>query len=81
MDRGAWWATVYGVTTVGHDLASKPPHVEVGALQAWSYRKDSSLEFREWELVWPTVISWDFSSHLMSDSSVAQCRLLLDSLT
>ena len=27
MDRGAWWATVYGVTRVGHDLASKwlPP--------------------------------------------------------
>ena len=24
MDRGAWWATVHGVTTrVGHDLATK----------------------------------------------------------
>ena len=21
MDRGAWWATVHGVTGVGHDLA------------------------------------------------------------
>ena len=25
MDRGAWRATVHGVTRVGHDLASKPP--------------------------------------------------------
>ena len=23
MDRGAWWATVHGVTRVRHDLASK----------------------------------------------------------
>ena len=25
MDRGAWWATVHGVTRVGHDLATEPP--------------------------------------------------------
>ena len=25
MDRGAWWATVHGVTRVGHDLLTKPP--------------------------------------------------------
>ena len=25
MDRGPWWATVHGVTRVGHDLATKPP--------------------------------------------------------
>ena len=27
-DRGAWWATVHGVTRVGHDLVTKPspPH-------------------------------------------------------
>ena len=25
MDRAAWKATVYGVTRVGHDLATKPP--------------------------------------------------------
>ena len=24
-DRGAWQATVYGVTTVGRDLVTKPP--------------------------------------------------------
>jgi len=25
VDRGAWQATVHGVTRVGHDLATKPP--------------------------------------------------------
>ena len=25
MDRGAWQATVHGVTGVGHDLVTKPP--------------------------------------------------------
>ena len=25
MDRGAWLATVHGVTRIGHDLATKPP--------------------------------------------------------
>ena len=25
MDRGAWWATLYGVTRVGHDLVITPP--------------------------------------------------------
>ena len=25
MDRGTWLATIYGVTRVGHDLATKPP--------------------------------------------------------
>ena len=24
MDRGAWWATDYGVARVGHELATKP---------------------------------------------------------
>ena len=25
MDKGAWQATVHGVTRVGHDLVTKPP--------------------------------------------------------
>ena len=25
MDRGAWWATVYGVIRVRHNLVIKPP--------------------------------------------------------
>ena len=24
-DRGAWWATVHGVTSIGHDLVTTPP--------------------------------------------------------
>ena len=27
MDRGAWQASVHGVTRVGHDLATKPPPI------------------------------------------------------
>ena len=30
MDKGAWQATVHGVTRVGHDLATKPPPPKVG---------------------------------------------------
>ena len=30
MDRGAWWATVYGVARVGHDL--KAEHVHMGEI-------------------------------------------------
>ena len=30
MDRGAWQATVHGVTRVGYDLATKP-HVQNGS--------------------------------------------------
>ena len=25
MYKGTWWATVHGVTRVGHDLVTKPP--------------------------------------------------------
>ena len=25
LDRGAWQATVHGITRLGHDLATKPP--------------------------------------------------------
>ena len=28
MDRGAWWATVHGVSRVGHDRATQPPPAE-----------------------------------------------------
>ena len=28
MNRGAWQATVHGVTRVGHNLESKPPAVK-----------------------------------------------------
>ena len=28
-DRGAWQVTVHGVTRVGHDLMTKPPHNDI----------------------------------------------------
>ena len=28
MDRGAWWATVHGVTRVGPNLVTEPPYVQ-----------------------------------------------------
>ena len=27
MDRATWWATVHGVTRVGHDLVTKQPKI------------------------------------------------------
>ena len=38
MDRGAWRATVHGVTRVGHELVTKPPPPPVffsGEFQGW----------------------------------------------
>ena len=32
MDRGAWWATVYGVARVGHDLVTRPPPVFISRM-------------------------------------------------
>ena len=32
MDRGAWWATVHGVTRVRHDLETTPPPPQLMAL-------------------------------------------------
>ena len=29
MDRGAWQVTVHGVSRVGHDLATKPPPLNI----------------------------------------------------
>ena len=31
VDKGAWWATVHGVTRVGHNLVTKPPRHREGS--------------------------------------------------
>ena len=31
MDRSAWWATIHGVTRVGHNVATKPPDFPGGS--------------------------------------------------
>ena len=45
MDRGAWWATVYGVPRVGHDLATKErethTHVHVHRYTQGQHVEDS----------------------------------------
>ena len=36
MDRGAWWATIYGVARVRQDLVTKPPNFTyVNGLPRW----------------------------------------------
>ena len=45
MDRGAWQATVHGVTRVGHDLATKPPPTHC---QARSQKTGMSRATRLW---------------------------------
>ena len=44
MDRGAWWATVHGVTRVRHDLATKPPPPPPGHMNLEFGREVSSKD-------------------------------------
>ena len=39
MDREAWQTTVHGVATVRHDLATKPPPLELPELTGFLARK------------------------------------------
>ena len=48
MDRGAWWATVYGVARVGHDLGTKPPRFQIS--REWQTNQSSTL--RELAFQW-----------------------------
>ena len=43
MDRGAWRATVHGITRVGHDLATKPPPPQVKPRKAKALEKKGLL--------------------------------------
>ena len=46
MDRGAWQATVHGVTRVGHDLATKPPN------HLFLYTCDFHWVLTNWKIDW-----------------------------
>ena len=46
MDRGAWQATVHRVTSVGHDLATKPPPIFCLLCPPGKEKRDKS-DFRE----------------------------------
>ena len=43
MDRGAWQATVPGVTRVGHNLGTKPP---IQFMLLWGYVTPTEIGFR-----------------------------------
>ena len=40
---GAWWATVHGITRIGHDLATKPPPPQVKPRKAKALEKKGLL--------------------------------------
>ena len=46
MNRGAWWATVHGVSRVEHNLVTKPPPPPKATLNITS--APSSLDFSLW---------------------------------
>ena len=43
MDRGTWWATVYGLTGVKHDLVTKPPRSQRASLVAQMVKNPPSM--------------------------------------
>ena len=53
-DRGAWWATVHGVTRVGHSWATKPPPEAGRGKKGSSHRGPASTMILDF---WPPVIS------------------------
>ena len=54
MDKGVWWATVHGVTRVGHDLATKPLYLNYNVLASSVSETDVRASLpccsREWSL-------------------------------
>ena len=44
MDRGAWWATVYGVARIGHDLAHTAQHSIMCALTCYQHVKQNEID-------------------------------------
>ena len=49
MDRGAWWATVHGVTRVKHDWATKPPLPLYPGTKMQTMSQSLDMEKRELE--------------------------------
>ena len=82
MVRGVLWATVHGVTRVGHDLATKSPCIIIGPMNAafvaqFLPRKGKRLAMlclsSAMNLVWPDIIHF-FSPTSLSD--LAFCYML-----
>ena len=55
MDRGAWWATVHGITRVRYDLATKPGE-ELG-FPGGSEGKESACNAGDWG----QYLGWEYS--------------------
>ena len=70
MDRGVWWATVHGVTRVGHDLATKPLYLNYNVLASSVSETDVRASLpccsRGWSL------RSLYSSHLLENSTELQ---------
>ena len=50
VDRGAWLATVHGVTRVGHDLATKPPpYIDNTSIVIQEKTESNSLLEKVWK--------------------------------
>ena len=45
MDRGAWWATVHGVATVGHNLMTKLPTTKMCSFQLKIHQEITTKSF------------------------------------
>ena len=43
IDRGAWWATVQGVTRIGHDLVTKPASTDQHTCEKEIYKYSTGL--------------------------------------
>ena len=54
MNRGAWWATVHGITKVGHDWATKHTHTHIHS----SNFSKKLLKTRHWSLPVLCLIKW-----------------------
>ena len=76
MDRGAWWATVYGVIRVRHDLVTKPPELIYNVVLVSGVKESDSV-------VHVSILFQNFSTFRLLQSieqsslyyTVVPCRL------
>ena len=76
MDRGAWPATVHGVTRVGHDLATKPPPPRQEARMGLFHQPVDSQHLEQvtnkCSFTQPQILAQHLLTHQGTDSST--CR-------
>ena len=57
MDRGAWWITLQGLQTVGHDWATKPPTTNIMCF-LWLYYRQLKLQVKNIYSKRRNVVHW-----------------------